>query len=215
MSQSRTNQKNATKHSTSIVFTYLKATFKSPESHPEAQPMKEFFKGIETAINLVRAKLINADEDPAFKKAADIFSKLTPECQNMESLPPSRAAALMQNWIKSMRDIGTNSVMEVQGEPSKLLAQEYADLLTKLINKEFWPIASPRISTEYLPKGFPEVGPSYATVYAVSYADFNAEKMKKSVEILQQRITDYNHQKAEKDPNAAADVVEMHLGLKH
>jgi len=201
MSQSRKSSPN---QSTSRMLTYLKATFHAPEKHPEAQPMSDFYKGIEGAIQLVREAILDADHDPAFKRAADIFSQLTPECQNMETMPPSKAATLMQNWIKQTKYIGKDGVIEVAGEASKLFAEKYIELFTKLIDKKIWPVPSPRTSTEYLPTWAPEVGPSFATVYPINFENGNQERMRKAIAIMQERIAEYEKSQSQAPSNDEA-----------
>jgi hypothetical protein len=181
-----TNVRSTTNKSTSNTLTYLKATFTSPELHPKAKAMKQFYLAIGESIKLVTSTIKNTESDLAFKKAANIFSHLILSCKDIETEDPNKAAALMQNWIKEMKEIGTQGVMDVQGEASRMFAQQYIGLLQQLINKEFWPVpTTPRLFCGLF-------GPSFATVYPINFENGNKERYEKTIKILLKRIDDFD-----------------------
>lgn len=102
--------------------------------------MADYYNDLEAIIANIRQDIADADEDPAFKKAANVLTKVIDLCRDIES-SYNPLAALETNSKRSrlIKKIGPDGMMEIKGEASRMLVEEYKDLMIAVANKEYWP----------------------------------------------------------------------------
>ncbi len=153
--------------------------FKEPKS------MAEYYDDLATAVKSVRDTHKDADSDPAFKQAADVIDELVTLCRDMETVSALEARDINTQRRELMLQIGTDGLLDVKGEASKLLAQKYNELLQGLIDKKYWPVDS-------CPKLLGWFGPSLQSEYADNF-EKRKPRLKESLLKIESRIAAYEN----------------------
>lgn len=158
--------------------------FNPPETHPEAKTMGQYYDDLADTVEQVRDQVKDANLDPAFKKAAGVISELVSLCRDMEIVSATEANDINSQRRTLMKTIGTDGLMDVKGEASKLLAGKYIGLLHGLLNKDYWP-------SEDCP-AVPLLGMSFLTEYGKAF-ESRRPHMENSIQKLESRIAAYEH----------------------
>ena len=142
--------------------------------------MAAYYDALTQAVADVRNQFPHADDDAAFKRAADVIEQIVETCRDMEDLNPLIAQSNDNTRKQLLNDIGKNRLPDIEGEASKLLAQKYNDLLRALYNKEYYP-------KEDCPKVGIWFGPSMRSEYDDNF-DSRKPRMKEKINELEKRI---------------------------
>src|SRR3990167_129615 len=139
------------------------------KSAPKTMTM--FYDDFGQIVADVRAAYKNADSDPAFKQAADVIAEMVPLCKQLETESPTYAWLTIEPERQRLQsELGTNRLMDVKGDASKLLATKYIELLKALNEKKYWP--SPDCQKQWL------TGASFLTNYESNFAIFKSKNSK-------------------------------------
>lgn len=163
----------------------LSSLFKAPEIHPEAKTMKEYYLALRAAVNEVRTRYENADDDAAFKKAADIIEEVVELCLELETVTALQALDINTERSKLLKQLGTEGMIDVIDKPSRLLAIRYRELMLALLNKEYWPSADCKSFARQ----------SVLTVYAAKHEERREETIKR-INAYAHRIREYDNKLA-------------------
>ena len=147
----------------------------SSESYDSGpRSMADYYNDLESVIAGIREEVKDADNDPAFHRAATVLTKVINLCRDVEySLNPVTAMQTNAKRSKLIKTIGPGGMIEVEGEASRLLVIHYRDLMIAVANKEYWP--DPPIL--------------YAPIVHARYAS----ELEKHAEQTQQRIQEYQN----------------------
>lgn len=151
----------------------------------EPKSMAEYYDDLASAVNNVRVTIKDADSDPAFKQAADVIAELVDLCRDMETVSAMEANDINTQRKEVLSRIGTDGLIDVKGEASKLLAQKYNVLQQGLIDKKYWPVDS-------CPKLFVYFGQSFHSEYAANF-DKVKPRMEDKLHKLEARIAAYDN----------------------
>lgn len=144
------------------------------------KPMSAYYDALAKAVADVRAEFAHADDDAAFKRAADVIEQLVETCRDMEDINPLFAQEKDSTRKKLLNAIGENRLPDVAGPASRLLAEKYNALLIALYNKEYYP-------KEDCPKVGIWFGPSMRSEYDDNF-DSRKPRMKEKIDELSERI---------------------------
>ncbi len=156
--------------------------FTPTETHPEAKTMADYYDDLAQAVKDVRAEHPDADSDAGFKRAAAVIESLVQLCRNMETVSAFEANDINTGRKELIRTIGSEGLIDVKGEASKLLATKYNKLLRDMLAKKYWP-------SEDCP-AVPFIGKSFLTEYAGSF-DARKPHMEAAIKKLDARIASY------------------------
>lgn len=106
----------------------------------EPKSMADYYNDLETVIANIREEIEDADNDPAFHRAAKILTKVIDLCRDIESsINPIAVMQTNSERSKLLKTLGPDGLIEVKGEASKLLVIHYRKLMIAMANKEYWP----------------------------------------------------------------------------
>lgn len=154
--------------------------FQETETHEDAKTMAQYDLDLLRIIAEVKQQYPDADQDKGFKQAADAFVKLQKASKDLETSQPWTATTIVNERRQLMTTIGVDKVINVTGDASRLLAEEYCKMLQKLIDEEYWP-------SKDCPS-LPFVGTSFETKYAESFEKQSAS-LARAITEQQKRIT--------------------------
>lgn len=152
--------------------------FSTPKS------MADYYDDLANAVKNVKDTIKDANSDPAFKQAADVIAELVDLCRDIETVSAYEARDINNKRKEVLSRIGTDNLIDVKGEASKLLAQKYNVLQQGLIDKKYWPVESPKALIYW--------GDSYDSVYADNF-DKVKPRMQEKLQILEARIAAYDN----------------------
>lgn len=158
--------------------------FNPTETHPEAKTMADYYDDLAQAVEDVRAAITGAGNDAGFKRAAAVIESLVELCRDMETVSAFAANDINTKRKELIRTIGTEGLIDVTGDASKLLASKYNKLLRDMLAKKYWP-------SEDCP-AVPLIGKSFLTEYAGSF-EARIPHMQKAIEKLDGRIAAYEN----------------------
>ena len=106
----------------------------------DTKSMADYYNDLEAIIANIRQEVEDADTDPAFHKAATALTKIIHLCKDIESsYNPLAALETNSKRSKLIKTIGPNGMIEIKGEASRQLVEEYKDLMIAVANKEYFP----------------------------------------------------------------------------
>lgn len=127
----------------------------SSESEDE-QPksMADYYNDLEAVIAKVRSEVKHADKDPGFKRAVKVLEEVIDLCRNIESsMNPVTVYQTNEKRSKLLKTIGSDSIIDVTGEASKLLAIHYREMMIAMATRKYWPnpplLAAPLVHARY------------------------------------------------------------------
>lgn len=152
-------------------------------SSEEQQPksLADYYDDLAEVLADIRKKIPHADKDPGFKQAAHVLDKVIELCRDIESnYNIVTVAQINEKRSRLLKKIGSDSIIDVTGEASRLLAIRYRELMIATAAKKYWP--NPPILFA------PIVNSRYA-----SELEKRAEATNERIQKYQDRITAYEH----------------------
>lgn len=115
--------------------------------------MEDYYNALAYVIASIREEVPGADSDPGFFQAATVLTKIINMCRDIEySLNPVTAMHTNSQRSKLIKTIGPDGMIEITGEASRLLAEDYRDLMIAVANKEYMPNPPMLYSSIVLPR---------------------------------------------------------------
>ena len=152
----------------------------------KVKSMADYYNDLAASVKLVRASVPNADSDAAFAKAARVIDQLVDLCRNIETVEATEARDINEQRKAILNNLGSDRLIDVQGEASKALAQKYAELLQGLYDKKYYPVST-------CPASMWVYGPSYDSEYDKHFEDRTKPSTKKAIDKQKSRISAYEN----------------------
>lgn len=113
----------------------------SEESYDSGpRSMADYYNDLEYIITCIRDEVPDADSDPGFHRAAKVLTKVINLCRDIEnSYNPLAALETNAKRSKLIKTIGPDGMIEITGEASRLLVEDYKNMMIAVANKEYWP----------------------------------------------------------------------------
>src|SRR3990167_3954620 len=150
--------------------------FSKVETHPEAKSLATYYDELAELVQAIRDTVQNADNDRAFKQAADIIAKVVALCRNMETTPVLSLRSLFKQRSALMHQIGPEGRIGIEDKASRLLARNYNQMSMDMRDKKYWPDANP-------------MGKWYATNFETTIKP----RLQEGIDILEARIVAYDN----------------------
>ena len=152
-------------------------------SHEEEQPksLADYYDDLAEILEGIRKKIPDADKDPGFKQAAHVLDKVIDLCRDIESsINPITVTQTNEKRSRLLKMIGSDGIIDVTGEASRLLAIRYRELMIATAEKKYWPnppmLFAPIVHSRY-----------------ASELEKRAEATNERIQKYQDRITAYEH----------------------
>jgi hypothetical protein len=151
----------------------------SSEEEQQPKSLADYYDDLAEILADIREKIPHADKDPGFKQAAHVLDKVIALCHDIES-SYNIVAVKQANDKRSrlLKKIGSDGIIDVTGEASRLLAIRYRELTIATAEKKYWP-NPPRVAAFVV-----------NSMYA-SELEKRAEATSERIQKYQDRITAY------------------------
>jgi hypothetical protein len=170
-----------------VMFSFFNESESEDEAqespHEEVQPksLADYYNDLAAILKEIREKIPHANKDPGFKQAAPILDEVINLCRDIESrINPVTVAQTNDKRSRLLKNIGSDGIIDVTGEASRLLAIRYRVLMIAAAEKKYWP--NPPIL--------------FASIVHSRYAselEKRAEATSERIQKYQDRITAYEH----------------------
>lgn len=112
----------------------------SPSENQQPKSLADYYDDLAEILADIREKIPHADKDPGFKQAAHVLDEVIALCHDIES-SYNIVAVKQANDKRSrlLKKIGSDGIIDVTGEASRLLATRYRELMIATAEKKYWP----------------------------------------------------------------------------